>query len=251
MSDRTLQKDDVREEVGGDRNAFRKYQDFFVGTRNLGALIRYEMAHILAAHVPGALGYVLRKLLMVPLLKSAGGGIQIGKGVMFRHPGKISVGNQTAIDDQCVLDARGVENGSFAIGHEVLIARGTTLTSKTAEGSIEIGNHCTIGKNCILSSTSGIQIGNYVAVAGDCYFGGGRYRTERTDIPMVEQGLHTKGPVVIGDDCWIGAGVRVLDGITIGRGSIIGAGTVVHRDIPEYTTVIGHQPLNMQSRTEE
>ena len=251
MQRQSLQKDDVRESIGGERNAFRKYQDFFVGNRGLWSLIKYEVAHVLASPMPGAVGYALRKLLMPSLLRKAGDGVQIGRGVTFRHPGKISIGDRTAIDDGCVLDARGVENGSFAIGREVLIARGTALTSKTAEGSIEIGDHCTIGKNCILSSTSGIQIGNHVAIAGDCYFGGGRYRTERTDVPMLEQGLHTKGPVVIGDDCWIGVGARVLDGVTIGRGSIVGAGTVVHKNVSEYTTVIGHQPLNMKSRTEE
>jgi len=251
MSDQTVNKDDIHESIGGERSAFRKYQDFFVGNRGFWPLLKYEVAHVIASPMPGAVGYALRKVLMSPLLQTAGNGTQIGRGVTFRHPGKVSIGEGTAIDDGCVLDARGVEDGPFTIGREVIIARGTALTSKTAEGSIEIGDHCTIGKNCILSSTSGIQIGAHVAIAGDCYFGGGRYRTERTDVPMLEQGLYTKGPVVIEDDCWIGAGACVLDGITIGQGSIIGAGTVVHRDVPEYTTVIGHQPLEMQSRTEE
>ena len=248
MSGRMLQKDDVREEVGGDQGRIREYQDFFVGNRKLGSLIRYDLAHILAAHVPGAPGYVLRKLLMVPLLKNAGEGVQIGKGVTFRHPGKIFIGDQTAIDDQCVLDARGVEPGEFRIGVEVLIARGTAMTAKTDQGSIEIGDHSTIGKNCILSSSGGIQIGEWVGIAGDCYLGGGRYSTDRTDVPMMKQELYTEGPVVIGDDCWIGAGARVLDGVTIGQGSIIGAGAIVREDVPEYTVVAPHQRLAQMPR---
>lgn len=243
MSDQTLQKDDVREEVGGDRGAFREYQDFFVGTRNLGSLIGYELAQVLAAHVPGALGYVLRKLLMIPLLEHAEDGVQIGKGVVIRHPGKISIGEQTAIDDQCALDARGVGKGDFRIGAEVLIARGTALTAKTDHGVIKIGDHSTIGKNCILSSSGGIRIGSCVGIAGDCYLGGGRYGTDRTDVPMMEQELYTRGPVVIGDDCTIGAGARVLDGVTIGSGSVIGAGAVVREDVPESTMVAPHQRL--------
>lgn len=248
MSDRTLQKDDVQKRIGGERSAFRKYQDFFVGDRKLWSLVRYEVAHMFASPMPGAIGYALRKVLLVSLLDATGEGVQIGRGVSFRHPGKISIGDRTAIDDFCVLDARGVENGPFAIGREVIIARNTALTSKNIEGSIEIGDYCTIGKNCIFSSTSGIQIGRQVAIAGGCYFGGGRYQTDRTDIPMLEQGLHTRGPVVVGEDCWIGTGARILDGITIGRGSVIGAGTVVHKDVPEYTTVMGYQPLHMESR---
>lgn len=249
MSDRPLQKDDVREEVSGDQGAVREYQDFFVGNRKLSSLFGYELAHILAAHVPGAPGYVLRKLLMVPLLGNAGEGIQIGKGVTFRHPGKISIGDQTAIDDLCVLDARGVETGEFRIGAEVLIARGTAITAKTDHGVVEIGDHSTIGKNCILSSSGGIQIGEWVGIAGDCYLGGGRYRTERTDAPMMKQELYTEGPVVIGDDCWIGAGARVMDGVTIGRGSIIGAGAIVREDVPEQTVVAPNQRLAQMPRT--
>lgn len=249
MSDQTLKKDDVRDEVGGGRGPLREYQDFFVGNRSVGALIRYELAHILAAHVPGAPGYVLRKLLMVPLLESAGEGVQIGKSVTLRHPEKIAIGDRTAIDDQCALDARGTdEGGGFDIGADVLIARGTALTAKADRGVIEIGDHSTIGKNCILSSCGGIRIGEWVGIAGDCYIGGGRYRTDRTGVPMMKQELYTEGPVVIGDDCWIGAGARILDGVTIGTGSIIGAGSIVREDVPEHTVVASHERLAQMPR---
>lgn len=243
MADRAVTKDDLREDVGGDRGAFRKYQDFFVGARDLGSLIKYELAQLFACHIPGAPGYVLRKLLMTPLLGRAGDGVQVGKGVVVRHPDKIFIGEQTAVDDQCVLDARGVEKGDFRIGAEVLIARGTAITAKTDHGGVEIGDRCTIGKNCILSSSGGIQIGKWVGIAGDCYIGGGRYGTDRTDVPMMEQELYTKGPVVIEDDCTIGAGARVLDGVKIGRGSVIGAGAVVREDVPESTMVAPQQRL--------
>jgi len=136
-----------------------------------------------------------------------------------------------------------VEAGEFRIGAEVLIARGTAITAKTDRGTIEIGDHSTIGKNCILSSSGGLRTGKWVGIGGNCYLGGGRYSTDRTDVPMMEQDLYTKGPVVIGDDCWIGAGARVLDGVTIGRGSIIGAGAIVREDVPEYTMVAPHQRL--------
>ena len=248
MSDQTLEKDDVREGVGGDRGALRKYQDFFVGSRSMGTLIRYELAQLLATYIPGASGYVLRKLLVVPLLGSAGDGVQIGRGVTFRHPGKMTIGSQTAIDDACALDARGVEKGAFNIGSDVLVARGTAITSKTDHGFIEIGDHCTIGKNCILSSSGGIRLGEWVGIGGDCYLGGGRYGTDRTDVPMMKQELYTEGPVVIGDDCWIGAGARILDGVEIGRGSIIGAGAIVREDVPEYTVVAPHQRLAQMPR---
>lgn len=249
MSDKAVHKEDVLEKISDDeRSALRKYQNFFVGTSGLGTLIRYELAQVLAGPMPGAAGYVLRKLLTLPLLDRAGRGVQIGRGVELRHPGKIAIGDRTAVDDQCVLDARGVRKGELTIGSDVLVARGTTFTAKTDHGFIEIGDHCSIGKHCIFSSTGGIRLGKWVGVAGACYIGGGRYRTDRVDVPMIEQALYTEGPVVIEDDCWIGAGARLLDGVTIGRGSIIGAGAVVREDIPEYTVVTPHQRLVMLPR---
>ena len=248
----TLHKDDVHESISGKHNAFRKYQDFFVGDRKLWSLVKYEIAHVLASPLPGAMGYVLRKMLMLSLLKAAGDGVQIGRNVTFRHPRKISIGSRTAIDDHCVLDARGIEgDDAFTIGEDVLIARGAALTSKTDRGFIEIGNHCTVAKNCIFSSSGGIRIGEWVGFGGGCYLGGGRYRTDQEDVPTMKQGLYTEGPVVIGDDCLIGAGVHVLDGVTIGRGSIVGAGVVLREDVPEFTVVTPRQRLVQVARGTE
>lgn len=252
-STEVVRKADAHESIGGGRSALEKYRDFFVGAAGWGALIRYEVAQMLANPVPGGAGYVLRKVLVLPLFGHVGDGVQMGRSVSVRHPGKIAVGDGTAIDDLCLLDARGVRDGRFTIGSDVIISRGTVLAAKTDHGFIEIGDHCTIGKHCILSSTGGIRFGKWVNVAGTCYFGGGRYRTDRRDVPMMKQDLYTRGPVVIGDDCWIGTGVRVLDGVTVGRGSVIGAGAVVHEDVPEYTvaTSQGHRHLEMRPRETE
>jgi acetyltransferase-like isoleucine patch superfamily enzyme len=56
---------------------------------------------------------------------------------------------------------------------------------------------------------------------------------------MLEQGLYSKGPVVIGDDVWLGAGVIVLDGANIGTGAIVGAGSVVTKNLPNYAIAVG------------
>ncbi len=54
---------------------------------------------------------------------------------------------------------------------------------------------------------------------------------------MMDQGMFSEGPVILGDDVWLGAGVIVLDGVRIGRGSIIGAGSVVTREIPDISSL--------------
>jgi acetyltransferase-like isoleucine patch superfamily enzyme len=51
--------------------------------------------------------------------------------------------------------------------------------------------------------------------------------------------LQTKGDIVIEDDAWLGVGVVVLDGVRIGKGAVIGAGSVVTRDIPDNAIAVG------------
>ena len=249
MADKVVKKDDILKNIGDDKTgSIGKYHKFFTGQSGIFSLLKYDMAHIFAAPMPGAIGYVLRKILMLPLLEHCGKNVNIGRNVNFRHPGKMSIGEQTAIDDYCMLDAKGVSPGEFSIGKNVMISRGCAIIGKTDHGFIEIGDNSILGKNCILSSTGGIRLGAWVGLAGECYVGGGRYKTQESDQPMMKQEMYSQGPVEIGDDVWIGAGVTILDGVKIGKGSVIGAGSVVRENIPEYTTVTPHQRLVMLPR---
>ena len=90
----------------------------------------------------------------------------------------------------------------------------------TLIGAVKIGKHVMMGRNVIILS----QNHNY----------------DRTDIPMDQQGLGEHRPVIIGDDVWIGACAIILPGRKIGSGSIIGAGAVVTKDVPEYAIVGGN-----------
>ena len=61
------------------------------------------------------------------------------------------------------------------------------------------------------------------------------------------QGVQQKG-IVIEDDCWIGSNVTILDGVTIGKGSVIGAGTMVTRDIPAGSVIIDKREKVLKKR---
>ncbi|MGR3465004.1 acyltransferase [Limimaricola sp.] len=231
-------KDKVVEQLSGQGSAYAKYAAFFVGTTAPGAFLRYEAAMMLAAGARGALGFALRRALFPGLFGRAGRGLNFGRDVSLRCPGRMSIGDHVAIDDGCALDARGGSGpDDFVIGDRCLIARDTSLVLK--QGYLRIGADCSIGSQCYLSGVSGIEIGDHAIIAGQCYFGGGRYVTTLGAGPMVTQGLTTKGPVVIGADVWIGAGARVLDGVGVGQGAIIGAGAVVTSDVAPNAVVAG------------
>jgi maltose O-acetyltransferase len=66
------------------------------------------------------------------------------------------------------------------------------------------------------------------------------HRIRSTEIPMRNQGYEPANPVTIGNDVWIGYRAIILPGVTVGSGSVIGAGTVVSKDVPEYAVVVGN-----------
>jgi acetyltransferase-like isoleucine patch superfamily enzyme len=105
---------------------------------------------------------------------------------------------------------------SLEMGHRVAINYQVHIDASS--GFIRIGNDVLIGPNCVLR-------------AADHVF------TDRTR-PINSQG-HRWGRIIIEDDCWLGANVVVLKNVTIGRGSVIGAGAVVTRNIPPYSIAVG------------
>lgn len=237
---REVHKESAMETLGDAKaSALRKYADFFVGEPGLVALLRYELITGVGCMTPGAAGYVLRKLLYPRLLGRCGKGVQFGRNVTLRHPSKMEVGHGTAVDDDCLLDARGASQGGFTIGAGVLVARACLIQSKTDAGFVHIGDGCSIGGQTTITSAGGIRIGAKVLIAGQAYVGGARYHLDRLDVHPMDAGTYSEGPVVIGDGAWLGAGVRVIDGVTIGEGAVVGAGAVVTKSVEPYAIVAG------------
>lgn len=101
-----------------------------------------------------------------------------------------------------------------------------------------------IGENSLINQYSclygNIIIGQNVMIAPHVMLAGGFHKSDRIDVPMLFQGDGTKGKIKIGDDVWIGANAVVLDGVEIGNGCIIGAGSVVTKNVKDYDVVAGN-----------
>ena len=99
--------------------------------------------------------------------------------------------------------------------------------------NIRAGDHFGVNRNCFISAYGGLKIGNNVSLGhGSCIFTAAHI-TDRTDIPLNHQGVKAE-PVVIKDDVLIGAGAKILSGVTIGEGVFIGANAVVDKDVPDF-----------------
>ena len=218
------------------KSKLQKYQEIFIGQPGLFKMIKYELIVTLFSWVPGALGIFLRSLFYPGIIGEMGRGVAFGANIAIRHPHKIKIGNNVVMDDNCVLDAKGETNKGIEIHNGVFIGRSTILTCHN--GDIILEDNVNIGFNCVISSLSRIVIKKNHLMAAFCYLVGGDHESDRTDIPVLFQGRSSKG-IQIDENVWLGAGVAVLDGVTIGRDSIIGAGAVVNKDVPDYAIAAG------------
>lgn len=219
---------------GGSLAAYRR---LVAGEKGWWYLAKYEVLTGLLAGLPGALGLVLRKTFYPSLFRQVGRGAVFGRNLTLRHPHKISLGDGAVIDENCCLDAKGGPDSGISIGAGVFIGRGSVLSCKG--GRIEIGDRTSLGLFCLIHSENLVRIGADGLIASFCYLvGGGAHRFDRSDIPINQQGVGA-GEIRLGDDCWLGAGVQVLNGVTIGRGAVIGAGSLVNRDLPDWSVAVG------------
>jgi acetyltransferase-like isoleucine patch superfamily enzyme len=217
-------------------SARQKYASLVVGRPGVWPLVRYELTMLAAQSTPGALGLALRKALYRRLLGACGRNVVFGQNVVLRHPHKIRIGDDVVIDDNCLLDAKGETNGGIAIGSGVFVGRNTILSCKN--GDIAIGDGANIGFNCEVFSASRVTVGANALFAAYCYVIGGGHNFEDPTRPIAEQGRRSAG-VLVGEGVWLGAGAKVLDGVTIGAHAIVGAGAVLTVNVPDRGVAMG------------
>jgi acetyltransferase-like isoleucine patch superfamily enzyme len=231
------------------KSLFLKYTDIFIGEKGLWKIARYELIMLFFSWIPGALGLALRKAFYPCLFQKVGKGVVFGRNITLRHAHKISLGSNCFIDDNAVLDAKGKENAGLHLADNVYVGRNTILSCK--EGSIFVGDYGNISANCSLLSETEIRLGKYCFLAGHCYLvAGGNHRFDDFSIPIMFQPSISKGGIQISDDVWLGAGVIVLDGVKIGKGTVVGAGAVVTGSLPEYSIAVGRAALRIRDRRE-
>lgn len=157
-------------------------------------------------------------------------------GATVHHPALVS-GRHCFIGER-VLIYQDDDGGAVTLGDRVHLHRESVIQTG-AGGSLTIGDDTHIQPRGQFSAYKGsIQIGRRVEIAPACAFYPYNHAVD-SDRPIREQPIFSVGGISIGDDVWLGYGVIVLDGVEIGNGAVVGAGSVVTGNIPANAIAVG------------
>jgi len=132
------------------------------------------------------------------------------------------------------------------IGDNVSIEKGVVI-STSEKGKISIGNNVYVGEYSVLTSNEAIEIGDNVLISPHNDIVDFNHIYQDPTKPVNQQGVVTK-KITIQEDAWIGSGSKILMGVTIGRGAVIGAGSIITKDVPPGYVVVGNSTRVLKVR---
>ena len=221
----------VIEKIIQQRNPNFKFDD----NLNSGALFQFIWIQI------GCLFRGFRVLFMLRKPK----GMMLGKGVSIFNSSKIKWGKFLRLGNQVYVSAlskNGIQFGdNVSIGAFSRVIVSTSLNN--IGDKIVIGNNVGIGEFAYLGGAGSLKIGDECIVGQYLSCHPENHNYEDLETAIRHQGVSRKG-ISIGKNCWIGSKVTILDGVNIGNGSILAAGSVVTKSFPEYS-IIGGVPAKL------
>lgn len=150
-----------------------------------------------------------------------------------------------------VLPVRLSGERRIALGERVFVGAGSWLQALT-DGpddsvAIQIGSGTSIAAGCVISAVRSVTLEEDVLIATNVYISDHIHRYIDTEKPIRVQGVDKVQPVLVKRGAWLGQNVVVCPGVTIGRGSVIGANSVVNKDIPDFCLAVGAPARVMKS----
>ncbi|AWW30601.1 acyltransferase [Echinicola strongylocentroti] len=185
--------------------------------------------------------------------KSSEGMLLIGKRVTIRQARYLSVGKNFIAQDNCeinCLSQKGIVFGDKVTVGSYAIIRPTNLYGGEAGVGLKVGNNSSIGPYAYIGCSGYIEIGDNVMMSPRVSIYSENHNFGDTENPMIEQGV-TRSFAKIEDDCWIASNSIILAGVTVGRGSVVAAGSVVTKDVPPYSIVGGNPAKLLKTRLDK
>ncbi|MCR9016241.1 acyltransferase [Aquiflexum gelatinilyticum] len=194
--------------------------------------------------------WTLRGALVRWRFGTAKGLFLVGKGVTIRQAAYIHVGRNFIAQDHCEIN--GLSQKGLVFGDKVTIGsyaiiRPTNLYGGEAGVGLKVGNNSSIGPYAYIGCSGYIEIGDNVMMSPRVSIYSENHNFSETTLPMIEQGV-TRSFVKIEDDCWLAANSVILAGVTVGKGSVVAAGSIVTKDVPPYSIVAGNPARIIKSR---
>lgn len=112
------------------------------------------------------------------------------------------------------------------------------------------GTHLGINSGAYINGVGGIQFGNHVLIGNNVTISSGEHPINGAQPPIFSR-LAIPKKIVINDDVWIGAGAVIMPGITLAKGTVIGANAVVTKDTEEYSIYVGVPARKIRNRQDE
>lgn len=186
------------------------------------------IAYNLIGGIPHPIGSLLRRLTYSLMFARMGKKVTVFQGVEFLGANAMEISDGVKILRNTRLEIRDF-NSFIYLGKEVCLDCGVDIRTAGSDCWIEIGDNSYLGPYVCMAGPGKIKIGKNCQIASHS----GVYANNHRDYGLSREGIE------IEDNCWIGSGVRILDGVTIGTGSVIGAGAVVTKNIPAYSIAVG------------
>jgi acetyltransferase-like isoleucine patch superfamily enzyme len=210
-------------------------------SRQASSLWRYVLEQVilgLFGWVPSIVGIALRAF-VYRLIMHLEGIVAIEDDVRIRFADQIHLAKGVYVDKGAYLHAC---PGGIKIGEDTFVMHHAELHvynfRDLPQSGIVIGRGCLIGEFCVVRGVGGVTIGDRVYLSPMVHIHPNNHVFVDPDVCFIDQGITARG-VTIEDQCWIGAMAIVLDGVTIGRCSVVAAGAVVTKDVPPYSLVAG------------
>lgn len=207
----------------------------------LGTLVSVTMRRVL---------WLIRGNLKSLLLRQRLCSVFVAPSVTWRNARMIRFGHGVTLERGVIVDGlarQGVEIGDDVMIGPYCVIRASMLTN-LGEG-VRIGRRSALDAYSYIGAGGGVFIGDCVIMGQHVSFHAENHQYDRLDVPISAQGITRKG-IVIEDDCWVGSNVTFLDGVHVGRGCVIAAGTIVRGEIPSYSVVAGVPGRVIKSRKE-
>ncbi|HST55249.1 MAG TPA: acyltransferase [Solirubrobacteraceae bacterium] len=135
-----------------------------------------------------------------------------------------------------VLEA--LREGRLEVGAGTLLEPGVWITAPGA-ARVRIGSGSFLNLGVMIAAEQLVEIGDHCMFANGCFITDSSHRFDDPHKPVPWQGFTTKGPTRIADNVWCGANVVVTGGVSIGERCVIGANSVVTRDVEPFSIAVG------------